>query len=54
MLGGLRGTKYNSAPGPDGVGYWLIKAVRDTRLGQELVEEVVDSLVEGEIPKGWG
>ena len=54
VLGALRGTRNNSAPGPDGIGYRLIKAVRDMRLGRELVEEVVDSLVEGEIPKGWG
>ena len=27
----LSGTKNNSAAGPDGVGYRLIKAVRDTR-----------------------
>ena len=43
----------NSAPGPDGVGYRLIKAVRDTRLGRELVGEIVDSLVRGEIPEEW-
>ena len=34
VLGALRGTKNNSAPGPDGVGYRLIKAVRDTHLGR--------------------
>ena len=31
----LSGTKNNSAAGPDGVGYKLIKAIRDTRLGCE-------------------
>ena len=30
VLGALKGTKNNSAPGSDGVGYRLIKAVRDT------------------------
>ena len=39
VLDALGGTKNNSAPGPDGVGYRLIKAVRDTRLGRELLED---------------
>ena len=30
----LSGTKNNSAADPDGIGYRLMKAVRDTRLGQ--------------------
>ena len=46
----LRKTKNRSAPGPDGVGYRLIKAVRDTRLGRELIREVVDNLARGVIP----
>ena len=37
-------TKNGSAPGPDGVGYWLIKAVWNTRLEQVLIEEIVDNL----------
>ena len=37
-------TKNGSAPGPDGTGYRLIKAVRDTRLGGELIEDIVDNL----------
>ena len=40
----LGGTKNGSAPGPDGISYRLIKAVKDTRLGRELMEEIVDSL----------
>ena len=32
------------APGPDGISYMLIEAVRDTRLGRELIEEVVNGL----------
>ena len=47
VLGALGVTKNRSAPGPDGIGYRLIKAVRDTRLGRELVDEVVDNLVAG-------
>ena len=46
-------TKNRSAPGPDGISYRLIKSVRDTRLGRELVEEVVDHLVQGVIPLAW-
>ena len=49
----LGGTKNGSAPGPDGISYRLIKAVRDTRLGTELIEEVVDSLWKGIIPRAW-
>ena len=49
----LSGTKNNSAAGPDGVGYRLIKAVRDTRLGNELLREVVAALRGGYIPDGW-
>ena len=49
----LSGTKNNSAAGPDGVGYRLIKAVRDTRLGIELLGEVVAALRGGYIPDRW-
>ena len=37
VCGALSGIKNNSPAGPDGVGYRLIKAVRDTRLGTEVV-----------------
>ena len=46
-------TRNWSAPGPDGISYRLIKAVRNTRLGQELVGEVVDNLMSGIIPPAW-
>ena len=36
--------KTGSALGPDGVGYRLIQVVWDTRLGRELIEEIVDNL----------
>ena len=49
----LSGTKNNSAAGRDGVGYRLIKAIRDTRLGNELVGEVVTALRGGYIPDRW-
>ena len=38
-------TKNGSAPGPERIGYQLIKGVRDPRLGRDLIEEVVDNLV---------
>ena len=49
----LSGTKNNSAAGPDGVGYRLIKSVRDTRLGSEVMDEVVAALQGGYIPDIW-
>ena len=49
----LSGIKNNSAAGPDGVGYRLIKAIRDTRLGNELLGEVVAALRGGYIPDRW-
>ena len=49
----LSGTKNNSAPGPDGVGYRLIKAVLDTRLGIEVLGEGVAALRGGYIPDRW-
>ena len=47
----LMGTKNSSAPGPDGVSYRLIKAVRDTPLGQGVMREVAESLLEGRTPQ---
>ena len=43
----LSGTKNNAAAGPDGIGYRMIKAVRDTKLGMEVLGEVVAALREG-------
>ena len=45
--------KNGSAPGPDGIGYRLIKAVQNTHLGCEPVEEVVDNLARGVILPAW-
>ena len=53
VLSALRRTKNGSAPGPDGISYQLIKAVWNTKLGRELVDEVVDNLVCGVIPPVW-
>ena len=49
----LSGTKNNSAAGPDGVGYRLIKVVWDTKLGIEVLGEVVAALRGGYIPDRW-
>ena len=53
VIHALGRTKNGSAPGPDGIGYRLIKPVRDTRLGWELIEEIVDNLAQGVIPPAW-
>ena len=53
VRGALSGTKNNSAAGPDGGGYRLIKAVRDTRLGNELLAEIVAALRGDYIPDRW-
>ena len=49
----LSGTKNNSAAGPDGIGYRLIKAVRDTRLRTAVLGEVVAAQRGGYIPDRW-
>ena len=49
----LSGTKNNSAAGPDGVGYRMIKAVRETKLGIEVLGEVVAALRGVYIPDRW-
>ena len=49
----LSGTNNNSGASPDGVGYRLIKAIRDTRLGNELLGQGVSVLRGGYIPSRW-
>ena len=53
VRGALYGKKNNSAAGPDGVGYRLIKAVWDTGVGTKVLEEVVTTLRGGYIPDRW-
>ena len=50
---GLMGTKNSSAPGPDCISYRLIKAVKDTALGEEVINAVAIQLLEGTIPERW-
>jgi len=47
----LAGMSNRSAPGPDGIGYKLIKRVLDLKLGLELIREVAENLIKGKIPK---
>ena len=49
----LSRTKNNSAAGPERVGYPLIKSVRDTSLGTEVLGEVVAALRGAYIPGIW-
>ena len=46
-------TKNSSVPEPDGVSYRLIKAVKDTVLGEELINEGAIQLLEGNILDKW-
>lgn len=45
----LAGTNNKLAPGPDGIGYRLIKLVQGTKLGQEVISEVASNLRQGRI-----
>ena len=47
----LMGTKNSLAPGPDGISYRLIKAVKDAPLGQGVIKEVAESLLDGRTPR---
>jgi len=49
----LAGTSNRAAPGPDGIGYKLIKRVLDLKLGRELIGEVAENLIKGRIPMEW-
>ena len=49
----LSGTKNNSAAGSDGVRYWLIEVVWNTRLGSELLGEGVAAQRGGNLPDKW-
>ena len=49
----LMGTQNSSALGTDGISYRLVKAIKDTPLGEELVNEVAVQFLEGTIPDKW-
>jgi len=52
-LKALAGTSCRSAPGTDGIGYKLIKRVLDLELERDLIKEVAENLVNGNIQKEW-
>ena len=49
----LSGTSNTSAPGPDGISYKTHKAANKTPLGKVLMEQVVQQLATGTIPRQW-
>ena len=53
VLDALSRTSNTSAPGPDGISYKIIKWVNKSLLGEYLIDDVVDNLMEGKIPKEW-
>ena len=46
----LQGTSNSSAPGPDGISYRFIKAIKDTVLGTLLFRQLASYIARGEIP----
>ena len=53
VLDALSRTSNTSAPGPDGISYKIIKWANKSVLGKYLIDDVVDNLMEGTIPKEW-
>ena len=49
----LSGTQNSSAPKPDGISYRFIKRIKETILGEKLIEEVDRNLIQGIIPREW-
>ena len=49
----LSRTSNTSAPRPDGISYKIIKWANKSVLGKYLIDDVVDNLLEGKIPKKW-
>ena len=53
VLDALSRTSNTSAPGPEGISYKIIKWANKAVLGEYLIDDVVDNLMEGKIPKEW-
>ena len=53
VLDALSRTSNTSAPVPDGISYKIIKWANKLVLGEYLIDDVVDNLMEGKIPKEW-
>ena len=49
----LSGTQNSSAPGPDGISYGFIKTIKDTTLGERVLEEVARNLIKEIISRKW-
>ena len=49
----LSGTQNSSAPRPDSISYRFIKRIKNTTLGEKLLEEVARNLVKGTILREW-
>ena len=49
----LSSTSSSSSPGPDGISYRPIKAIKDTVLGDSLFKEIGEVLITGRIPYEW-
>ena len=53
VLDALSRTSNTSAPRPDGISYKIIKCANKSVLCEYLIDDVVDNLMEGKIPKEW-
>ena len=53
VLDALSRTSNTSAPVPDGISYKIIKWANKSVLGEYLIDDVVDNLMQGKIPKEW-
>ena len=49
----LAGTSNINAPGPDGVNYKLLKAIRKTNLGRAVLQDIAHELLCGTLPAEW-
>ena len=49
----LGGTQNSSAPGRDSISYRFIKRIKETMLGERILEEVARNLIKGTIPREW-
>ena len=49
----LSGTQNSSAPRLDSISYGLIKTIKNTILGEKMLEEVAKNLIKGIILKEW-
>ena len=53
VLDALARTSNTSAPAPDGISYKIIKWANKSVLSEYLIDDVVDNLMQGKIPKEW-